>query len=297
MTTSPIGDNQQLVAYLQAWRQLLEPSMTMTPGLPLPVAPFAMPAPPVGSPFIPPMPPTASNPPTPPSPADYTQQLFCYLQAWRQYLEQMTGGATSGPVQPFSPQPTQAPTPPGNPSGNQINYANVPNASTYPPPYPSSPPNDPVPPGNDSGSGAGDDSGNTSNGTGTMPPPHFVDVVPKYPGGSQIVEVSTFLRRGTPYRAMESARLDASRLASQLQAAPKSLYASGSPLAAPRPPDSGPARPRRSTLSDSGARERGAVPIDVNALTDAVRAPERRAPLTDDRAALKLPENKLGYQH
>jgi hypothetical protein len=33
----------------------------------------------------------------PPSPADYTQQLFGYLQAWRQYLEQATG-ATPAPT-------------------------------------------------------------------------------------------------------------------------------------------------------------------------------------------------------
>lgn len=265
----------------------------MTPGLPLPVAPFAMPAPPVGAPFVPPMPPAASGPPMAPSPADYTHQLFCYLQAWRQYLEQMTGGSTSGPVQPFSPQPMQAPTPPGNPSANQVNYQSGANPSPYPP-YP---PNDPVPPGNDYGSGAGDDSGDTGDGTGTMPPPHFVDVGPNYPGGSQIVEVSTFLRRGTPYRAMESARLDASRLASQHQTAPKSLYASGSPQAAPRTLGSSPAQPRRSTLSDSGARERGAVPVDVNALAEAVRAPERRVALIDDATTLKMPENKQGYQH
>ena len=59
---------------------------------------FMPPTAPFMPPFMPPTP-TASAPPAtlgPPAPADYTQQLFNYLQAWRQYLEQMTG--TAGPT-------------------------------------------------------------------------------------------------------------------------------------------------------------------------------------------------------
>ena len=100
--------NQHMFAYLHAWRQFLEQWAAMTAGFPFPTAPFAWPTVPFmpaggqfmppTAPFMPPMPPFA--PPTPaapappatlgpPAPADYTQQLFGYLQAWRQYLEQM----------------------------------------------------------------------------------------------------------------------------------------------------------------------------------------------------------------
>ncbi len=112
MTTSPLDYNQQLLAYLQAWRQLLEQSMTMA-GTPFAVAPSAMPAVPPGMPFMPPMPPmppAAPVPPVPPSPADYTQQLFGYLQAWRQYLEQVTGAAPGLLQPPFLQPPTSQPS-------------------------------------------------------------------------------------------------------------------------------------------------------------------------------------------
>ena len=108
MTTSSPDYNQQLLANLQALRQLLEQTMTMA-GLPFAATPGAMPAAPPGMPFMPPMPPAT---PVPPSPADYTQHLFGYLQAWRQYLEQVTGAAP-GLLQPPSPQPpTSQPSPP-----------------------------------------------------------------------------------------------------------------------------------------------------------------------------------------
>lgn len=97
--TYPPEHNPQLVAYLQAWRQVLEP---LTPGItaamPFPGAPWGMPPMP---PFTAPMP-TA---PPPPMPADYTQQLFGYLQAWRQYLEQATG-ARPAEAQRAGAQPT-----------------------------------------------------------------------------------------------------------------------------------------------------------------------------------------------
>jgi hypothetical protein len=109
MFTPATDYNRQLLAYLQTWRQLLEQWTAMTAGLPFPTAPFAMPTAPPGAPFIPPtmpimppMPPAASVAPRPPAPGDYIQQLFGYLQAWRQYLEQMTG------ARPGSPQASTA---------------------------------------------------------------------------------------------------------------------------------------------------------------------------------------------
>ncbi len=105
--TNPLEHNP-LLAYLQAWRQLLEASAALTSGWPLasgaagmPPMPFGMPP---GSP-MPPMPPGmapgfGAGPPNPP--ADYAQQLFGYLQAWRHYLEQAVTNA-SGSIQPLQP--------------------------------------------------------------------------------------------------------------------------------------------------------------------------------------------------
>ena len=45
------------------------------------------------TPFMPPMAPPGTSPPGASPPTDYTQQLFGYLQAWRQYLEQAIGAA------------------------------------------------------------------------------------------------------------------------------------------------------------------------------------------------------------
>jgi hypothetical protein len=100
--------NQQMFAYLHAWRQFLEQWAAMLPGLPFPTAPSMWPT----VPFMPPMPPftpptpTAPAPPMPPAPGDYAQQLFSYLQAWRQYLEQMTGESSGLPQAPTTQQPT-----------------------------------------------------------------------------------------------------------------------------------------------------------------------------------------------
>ena len=110
--------NQHLCACLHAWRQFLEQWTAMMAGMPFPTAPAMWPTAPFMSaggqfmppaaPFMPPMPPAmppamppgpaATVPPLPPAPADYTQQLFSYLQAWRQYLEQMTGATPQPPT-------------------------------------------------------------------------------------------------------------------------------------------------------------------------------------------------------
>lgn len=100
--TMPTDYSQQLLAYLQAWRQVLEQVTPMVPGLSSPPAMPGMPPAMPGMPPVPPTPPAGPTPPMPPSPADYTQQLLAYLQAWRRYLEQATGPAT-GPPPPHTP--------------------------------------------------------------------------------------------------------------------------------------------------------------------------------------------------
>jgi len=150
MFTPTTDYNQQLFAYLQTWRQLLEQWAAMMAGLPFPTAPSVWPTVPFmpaggqfmppAAPFMPPMPPlmpptpTAPAPPMPPAPADYTQQLFSYLQAWRQYLEQMTGARPGSPQQPTTQPPTAQPASDG--------------AKARPTP----PPDVPIPPGDDTGS-------------------------------------------------------------------------------------------------------------------------------------------------
>ena len=118
--SAPLPDyNNQMLAYLQIWRDILEKAATATtalaanmaftpPGMPFtpPGMPFAAPGMPGMAgmvpmiPGIPPMPPAPSL--AAPAPGDYAQQLFSYLQAWRQYLEQFAG------VSPGSPQPSTA---------------------------------------------------------------------------------------------------------------------------------------------------------------------------------------------
>jgi len=144
----PIDYNQQLLGFIQTWRQLLEQWGAMIAGAAFPHAPSVMPTTPAGGQFMPPgmpfspagtppMPPTA--PLAPPSPADYTQQLFGYLQAWRQYLEQMAGG-------PASPQPSTAPPPTASSSGNSPVTSSA--GATWPAPSPVVQ----RPPANDTGS-------------------------------------------------------------------------------------------------------------------------------------------------
>jgi FAD dependent oxidoreductase len=143
--TSPM-DFQQLLAYMQIWRQLLEQTTNVVPGLPFP----AFPTP--GAPLVPPvvtsspMPPTgAFGPPPglnamPPAPADYAQQLFGYLQAWRHYLEQSAGPAgplaqptTQPPLPTLPPQPPLPPTQPQMPTQpNQQQSGSTPQPSPVP---------------------------------------------------------------------------------------------------------------------------------------------------------------------
>lgn len=99
VTMPPLDPNQQLLAYLQAWRQLLEQWAAMAAALP------AMPG--MGTPYAAPVPPVVPGTAAPSAPADYAQQLFGHLQAWRQNLEQATAtpprdkqGSSSVPEDP-----------------------------------------------------------------------------------------------------------------------------------------------------------------------------------------------------
>lgn len=128
--TYPFDQNQQLLGYLQGWRQLLE-------SLAAAASAMAHPASPSGMPPMPPYPPVVpSGPPTTPAipvPTDYTQQLFGQLQLWRQHLEQMTG-APPVPAPPSTTptsenasaigmgqpgKPSRVPTEPDNPGGGR----------------------------------------------------------------------------------------------------------------------------------------------------------------------------------
>jgi uncharacterized protein with NAD-binding domain and iron-sulfur cluster len=91
MTMPPFDPNQQLLAYLQAVRQLLEQWTAMA---------AAPPATGIAQPM--------------PAPADYTQQLFGSLQAWRQHLENAVHATPQALRQPGAQQnassgPTEPP--------------------------------------------------------------------------------------------------------------------------------------------------------------------------------------------
>ncbi len=152
-------------AYLHAWRQFLEQWTATTGGVPFPTAPSAWPTMPYMPPtvsFMPPMPPMPPfmPPSTPPAvppgptapapPADYTQQLLSYLQAWRQYLEQVTGARPGSPQAPPAQQPaTQQPTA-DNPPANNASGTTAPASegsegnSGWPPPLVGVPPQNPL---------------------------------------------------------------------------------------------------------------------------------------------------------
>jgi uncharacterized protein with NAD-binding domain and iron-sulfur cluster len=207
MFTPATDYTQQLFRYLQTWRELLEQWMTMSAGLPFSTAPFAMPtAPPGGAvmPPIPPMPPLqpmspmSPSAPMPPAPADYTQQLFGYLQAWRQYLEQMTGAWPGSPQTPGSPQPVAAqPT-------NAAEQQTANGGSGFHPRRPDvdTPPED----GGGTKSNFGSKSARESSvhqGTGSMRPPD-VDVAPVSVGGSQVPPESRFSSASRVIRGPEA---------------------------------------------------------------------------------------------
>lgn len=179
--------NQQLVWYLQNWRQLLEqwaamaagaPFLTAPPMPPGPFMPFmpafgGMPVPAVPPmPVRPPMPPPPAPAPapapvpvapTPPAPGDYAQQLFSHLQAWRQYLEQAT--AAAGTPQPGSAQ---------QPAARRANAAGA-----------SGRPDASVPPdGATAGNGALESDERTE--SGPIPPPKLVDRAPSHFHQSQL---------------------------------------------------------------------------------------------------------------
>ncbi len=122
--TYPPDYSQQLYAYLQAWRQFLEPltaMAAMAAGMAPPPGPWAgpgtypMPAAPGLLPY-----PTAYAAPPPAAPvapsqvpaADYTQQLVGYLQGWRQQLEQMTGTGAPSSYGSDNASPGRRPVPP-----------------------------------------------------------------------------------------------------------------------------------------------------------------------------------------
>jgi hypothetical protein len=186
MFTPTTDYNQQLFAYLQTWQQLLEQWAALAAAIPFPTPPSAWPTVPfmpAGGqfmpPFMPPMPPvvpptpTAPAPPMPPAPADYTQQLFRYLQAWRQYLEQMAG-AGSGPPQAPTTQRPGAENRPADDNGKA---------------------GPPWPPSDDTGSKT-IPRGDVSKGSNPPWPPPQSDIQPQSPGGSQVV--SSDFGRATP---------------------------------------------------------------------------------------------------
>lgn len=109
VTPPPADHNEQLLTYLAVWQQLLEKTMAMLGGPSVMATPGAIPGMPAGMSFPPPMAPGTPMPTVPPSPTDYAQQLFGYLQAWRQYLERVPG-ATTVPPQPAAAYPTTSPS-------------------------------------------------------------------------------------------------------------------------------------------------------------------------------------------
>jgi hypothetical protein len=121
---------QQQSAYLQAWRQVLEPLMPIPQAMSHPGGAWPMPAMPPHLQSEPPAPP--GMPAAPPVAPDYAQQLFSYLQAWRQSLEAMVGSppvpAQPSGRQPYDTVPSATPpssTPPGN-GGTGYGRPNVP---------------------------------------------------------------------------------------------------------------------------------------------------------------------------
>jgi hypothetical protein len=139
MMPSPADHGQQLLAYLQAWRQYLEQTVGGMPATQHP------PAAPRGMPAALPTP-AAAGVHTPTPPTGYPQQLLAYLQAWRQYLEHATGVPAPGQshVPPIAPPPPgQSYPPPVQPQVPPV--APLPPVQSYPPPVAPLPPVAPPP--------------------------------------------------------------------------------------------------------------------------------------------------------
>ena len=145
MMPSPTDHGQQLLAYLQAWRQYLEQTVGATTATQHPPAAVW------GMPAAPPTP-AAAGVHTPTPPIGYTQQLLAYLHAWRQYLEYAAG--QSYPPPDATPPPGQSYPPPVTPTpGPSYPWplATPPAGPYYPPPVvpppgQSYPPPDATPP-------------------------------------------------------------------------------------------------------------------------------------------------------
>ena len=185
--------SQQLYAYLQTWRQSMEQWAAMPPGPSFPTAPplahgaecrphairtarDAVHATAAGR-F------GATHPcwyHRPPAPADYTQQLFKYLQAWRQYLEQMTGARPASPQPPTAQPANAAQNPPGKNGGSP-----PPSGGPPPPGGPPSPSDVPTPPGDDTSGAAIPENYVQTGSTATWPP--LLNLPPSNYGGNQIV--------------------------------------------------------------------------------------------------------------
>jgi hypothetical protein len=167
--TTPLNYTQQQHAYLQAWRQVLEPLMPMPQAMLHPGGAWPMPA-------MPPYPQTAPPgiPATPPMAPDYAQQLFSYLQAWRQHLETMLGTPPL-PAQPSGSQPYNTAPPADQSSSTPA----VSGGSGYGRPNVPSPPENPGagrvsgPTGLYYGDSAGDSAGNSGGDSGAEEPPKF----------------------------------------------------------------------------------------------------------------------------
>lgn len=204
MFTPTTDLNQQLFNYLQTWRQLLEQWTAMaagtlfpngTSGFPIappggqfapPTMPFMAAMPPMpGMPFMPPVP-SAAPAPVPPAPADYTQQLFSYLQAWRHYLEQAAGAT---PTQPSGPRQ------PGDVPPNDGGKAR-----------PQRPPNVPIPPGSETGSKGMPQGDDDKSSASTWPPPEM-RLAPETFTLSQVSGTGSELAETSIGRGREASRL------------------------------------------------------------------------------------------
>jgi hypothetical protein len=137
--TTPPDYQQQLATYLGAWRQLFEALTTLATATPLPAIPPGLAAAPMAPP---------GSPVGMPGAADHTQQLFGYLQAWRQYLEQTAEQTSAGPAPHASaPQRKDVPVPPPNPDVSRSHQPDDGSRRS-----PKRPPTEPVAPANEGGS-------------------------------------------------------------------------------------------------------------------------------------------------